>query len=86
MHGIMSVIPALRNLRQKDHKFKISLGYRGRPSLKNKKQKYPAFCHGNKVCVSEHIKKLTLTASDGHYQDLPILPKKSSRTDLTLVP
>jgi hypothetical protein len=29
-----TVIPALRRLRQEDHKFQASLGYMGRPCLK----------------------------------------------------
>jgi hypothetical protein len=34
----MSIIPALGRLRQEDHKFKVSLGYIGSPSLKKKKK------------------------------------------------
>jgi hypothetical protein len=32
------LIPALRRLKQKDHKFEASLGYIARPSLKKKKK------------------------------------------------
>jgi hypothetical protein len=36
----MSVIPALRRLRQEDGEFKASLGYEARPGLKNNFLKY----------------------------------------------
>jgi hypothetical protein len=36
--GCISVIPALRRLRQKTHEFKASLGYTDRPYLKRPKQ------------------------------------------------
>jgi hypothetical protein len=36
----MPVIPALRRLRQKDQKFKASLGYLARPCLKQNKTKH----------------------------------------------
>jgi hypothetical protein len=36
----MSVIPALRRLRQKNHKFKYSLGYMTRPCQERKEGRY----------------------------------------------
>jgi hypothetical protein len=35
----MPVTPALRRLRQEDHKFEVSLGYTARPYFKKLKQK-----------------------------------------------
>jgi chitodextrinase len=44
------VIPALGRLRQEDHEFKASLGYTGRPYLKNKQTNKQT----NKEKVSEN--------------------------------
>jgi hypothetical protein len=40
----MSVIPALRKLRQEDHKLEESLGYMVRPFLKNQTTKRKIQC------------------------------------------
>jgi hypothetical protein len=67
----MPVIPVLRRLRQEDHKFEVSLGYKvsSRPVSsglyskalfqKNKQQQKTLYFHGERYSVSDTLLQLT---------------------------
>jgi hypothetical protein len=62
----MPVIPALERLRQEDLEFKASLGYIGRPCLKNKKEKIaskPSLTGENQSGEKEYRTKCRILSS-----------------------